>query len=251
MRPKKDIFDLFKDNQHKLNERPSQQAWDRLESRLDSHKERNRTSIYRILSMAAAIVVLVAFVSIISTLFNTDAQMAQDSMSDSVPVNQSILTTFKTEELKVLSVSNEGHRQIAAYQKKYNQHLSSPIMEGKSNKKLIARVNPQRRDNNLNSFIAKAKREKEQSLAATSLSSGTSTVSYQPSPALETSDNFEVYAEESLVMTAFDSEAPIEKPSLDIAASESKDIADEDEVLAQEEEEAKIVDARSKKKAKQ
>ena len=72
MKPKKDIFDLFRDNQHKLNERPSQEAWGRLESRLDQHKDRNRTSLYRILSMAAAVVGLVAFVSVISFMLTSE-----------------------------------------------------------------------------------------------------------------------------------------------------------------------------------
>lgn len=156
MKPKKDIFDQFRDNQHKLNEVPSPQAWDRLEMRLDKHEDRKPKPIYRVLSMAAAVAVLVAVMSVITFVLNSNG--------DSMAMNEAVSKNFKVEELKVLTVSNENDAQIAAYQRKYNNHLSSPIQEGKANKKLIAKMDIQRRDGNLNSFIAKAKKEKEQSL---------------------------------------------------------------------------------------
>ena len=51
----KELFNLFRDNQHKLDQKPSNQAWRRLESRLDAHQNRTRISFVRHLSMAAAI----------------------------------------------------------------------------------------------------------------------------------------------------------------------------------------------------
>ena len=164
MKPKKDIFDLFKDNQHKLNESPPRKAWDRLESRLDQHKGRNQTSIVRILSMAAAIVVLVVSVSVISFWLKSTNWQTADA--------EQALPHFTTEELRVVNVSNGTEDQIATYQRKYDHHLSSPIQEGKANKKLIARMDLERRDGNLNSFIAKIKRENRQSFSVSSNSTG-------------------------------------------------------------------------------
>ena len=69
-------------------------------------------------------------------------------------------TNFTTQELIVVNVANDNDDQIAVYQRKYDHHLSSPILEGKANKKLIARMDPQRRDGNLDSFVKRAKKGK-------------------------------------------------------------------------------------------
>ena len=215
MKPKKDIFDLFRDNQHKLNERPSHEAWGKLESRLDQHKDRNRSSIYRILSMAAAVVGLVFFVSVISLMLKPN--------HEKMAVSEIAMDRFSTEELKVITVSNESDGQIAAYHKKYDNHLSSPIMEGKANKKLIARMDPQRRDGNLDSFIKRAKREKEQSFIAAAPSSS---LKLQPSPKME---SYALETDDILVDTLVQSEIIVEN---------AKDFADEDSALSEMEDDA-------------
>jgi len=58
MSKQKDIFDLFRDNQHKLDETPSRQSWQRLERRLQKHQRRNNRSIMRYVLMAAALTTL-------------------------------------------------------------------------------------------------------------------------------------------------------------------------------------------------
>lgn len=63
MSDRKNIEDLFRDNQHKLSQAPSGQSWRRLERRLDDrrvYRMRPRPG-YRILSMAAALLFLAVF----------------------------------------------------------------------------------------------------------------------------------------------------------------------------------------------
>jgi hypothetical protein len=74
MKDRKDIFELFRANQHKLTERPPERSWRKLEERLDAHKTKNRSMIYRQLAMAASIVALVAFVALISVVLIPDAE---------------------------------------------------------------------------------------------------------------------------------------------------------------------------------
>ncbi len=242
MKPKKDISDLFRDNQHKLNESPSRQAWERLESRLDNHKDRNRTSIYRILSMAAAVVVLVVFASVITFVLNTNEKP--------MALNESMSDSFKIEELKVLTTSNENHNQIAVYKRKYNNHLSNPIMEGKANKKLIAKMDIERRDGNLNSFLAKARRENQQSLAVTATPTIAPAKNFQAAPAPKIYDEPEDYAvSEELVV--YDSEVPAAaEPSEDVTTFGIEDAEDEAVAIAEKKEIAKDAETVRASKAK-
>ena len=80
MDKKKDLFDLIKANEHKLDQAPSPRAWDRLERRLDKHYSKRRRSRPRwLFSIAAAVVGLVVMVSIISFLFRfEDHSMAMN-----------------------------------------------------------------------------------------------------------------------------------------------------------------------------
>ncbi len=244
MKPKKDIFDLFKANQHKLNESPSRQAWERLESRLDQHKDRNRVSIYRILSMAAAVIVLVAFVSVISFVFTPKAEnaMAVETVSES----------FTTEELKVLTVSTESINQLAAYQRKYNNHPASPIQEGKANKKLIARLNVHR-DEGLKTMIAAHQINNTQSFAASAPTTDSQKEIPQPSKALGTAaKNIEELNEESVDLAVSDSIHPdaAGNTAENVLTYELEDAADEDMAVAKEEYEAKDKASLSMRKTK-
>ncbi len=132
MKPQKDIFDLFRESEHKLNPKPSEEAWERLESRLDQHKKRSLRSIYRMLSIAAAVVILVASVSVIGFFLNPGA-------GDQSTFN---LTSagFSIEELQVETTPKENLNQIAAYHKKFANLRTNLIHEGNVNKKLVART---------------------------------------------------------------------------------------------------------------
>jgi len=58
---RKDIFDLFRDNEHKLSHAPSPRSWRRLERRLDSHRNRHRHSFVRSFAIVAAVALLAVF----------------------------------------------------------------------------------------------------------------------------------------------------------------------------------------------
>lgn len=49
---KMDLFDFFKENEAKLNEQPSEKAWQKLEKRLDSRRTRRQRRI-RFLQLGA------------------------------------------------------------------------------------------------------------------------------------------------------------------------------------------------------
>lgn len=59
MKDDQKLFDLFRDNEHKLHEYPSADAWRRLEQRLDAHRQRRRIFPLRPFSMAASLVLLI------------------------------------------------------------------------------------------------------------------------------------------------------------------------------------------------
>ncbi len=62
MQRKKELFELFQDNQHRLDRSPSNASWRKLERRLETHQQRTRRHTYRTLGMVAGIVVLLASV---------------------------------------------------------------------------------------------------------------------------------------------------------------------------------------------
>ena len=66
MASKKDLFTIFQDNQHLFDQAPSGGAWDKLEGRLDRHRRRNRFSMIRSLSMAAAVLLLAVVAILLS-----------------------------------------------------------------------------------------------------------------------------------------------------------------------------------------
>ena len=72
------LFEVFRKNQHKLDEMPSPQSWDRLRHRLDNRKKQAPIrSISRLLSMAAAIVGLVALITVVVNLSSPQKRQAR------------------------------------------------------------------------------------------------------------------------------------------------------------------------------
>ena len=108
MKQKDKIFDLFQQNQHKLEERPSLQAWNKLERRLDQ-KSRKRIkpkfSFYKVIMMAAAAVALVFFITTIADVAQevnsrkavviTDSPMSNNVQAYSLIMEQSFRTKYK------------------------------------------------------------------------------------------------------------------------------------------------------------
>ena len=124
----KELFDLFRDNQYKLNQRPSSQAWRRLESRLDTHQNRTRISFVRHLSMAAAVAALLALVFAISIFFDHNGH---DDMAE-----REQQLNFVLEELDQRD-ADEGALKVVEFSRQYQDRMRNPIEEGSEKKKIV------------------------------------------------------------------------------------------------------------------
>ena len=96
------LFQAFRKQQHQAEEMPSPQSWDRLRKRLDNRKRSSPTrSIYRLFSMAAAVVGLVIMVTIVMNLSPTKkiAQKTQELPTYSKDVLQKAIAahTYRTQ----------------------------------------------------------------------------------------------------------------------------------------------------------
>lgn len=115
---------LFRKNQHKLNERPSARTWERLESRLDDHRRRGRVTMIRQWSMAAAVLLLIGVVSLLGTFGNLT--------SDNAPIADS--------QMEYLNVSPseqaESVEQIRRYQDKLYAVKTVSVAKARGKKEL-------------------------------------------------------------------------------------------------------------------
>lgn len=130
MKPQDKIVDLFQKNQHKLNERPSLQAWNRLERRLDQkerllQRQKSTFSIYRLLMMAAAAIALVFFIT-------TIADIAQEANDRNVMV---IHENAPAEKLITTKLTQEQ-----AFREQYQEVLNKTVAEGKMTGRLKVSV---------------------------------------------------------------------------------------------------------------
>jgi len=119
MARKRDIFDFFRNSQHRLNEAPPAHAWRRLERRLDAYRNRNRVSHYRALGMAAGILVLVILAGLVAL---------------SLGRRQAVPSAL--EDLAATDAGRDGLRSVLAVQQA-QEHLQYPISEGAPGQKLI------------------------------------------------------------------------------------------------------------------
>jgi len=126
MKQKDKIHDLFQRNQHKLEERPSLQAWNKLERRLDQ-KSRQKTkpkfSIYRVMMMAAAAVALIFFVT-------TIADVAQEVNGRKAVV---IRESPATNNVEIYSLLAEQ-----SFREKYKDILDRTVEEGTTGRLIVA-----------------------------------------------------------------------------------------------------------------
>lgn len=121
---KKDLFDLFRDNQHKLHEKPSPRVWKQLERRLDGHKRRNHYSVYRTLAMVASVLALVAIITLLSLITESERR---DYLAS---------TSLIVEDFDVLEENTETLR-VFEFTKQQVDRLANPIAEGRKEKKLV------------------------------------------------------------------------------------------------------------------
>ena len=138
MKSNKDISDLIRDNQHKLEERPNPRAWKKLEERLDQQEKKEkkpkRILLYRRLAMAAAVVAMVAVISLLNMQSNS-SDMAK------AEANISTQDQFAQNLEPVYSKENNNVRQVIEFRRKLKDRYTNPIQEGTQTKKLLASNN--------------------------------------------------------------------------------------------------------------
>ena len=119
------LFEVFRKNQHKLEEMPSPQTWDRLRHRLDNRKKQSPIrSIYRLFSMVAAVVGLAVIVTVVVNLSNPEKRQAR-----------------KVEEVPASSV-RVIQKAVAAqvYRTNHQLALQQSIEEGLPTKLLVSKT---------------------------------------------------------------------------------------------------------------
>lgn len=127
---RKDVFKEFRDKVHALEEHPSHQAWRRLEGRLEVHRNRGRSSLYRSLAMVAAVVALVSITFVVSLLLDLRHQ---------VPLAEAdiMAVPLTMEELRSYSDVSEEAYKIVEFRRQHTSRMSNPIAEGEPGKKLL------------------------------------------------------------------------------------------------------------------
>lgn len=135
MKRKKDISDLIRDNQHKLNERPNPRAWRKLESKLDNQHTKKQFFLYRQLAMAAAVVAMVAVISLLAIMTNQNSEMFANAEKKSTE-------GFIAQDLETIYTdANENAHQVMEFQRKLKDRYANPISEGTKTKRLLASNN--------------------------------------------------------------------------------------------------------------
>lgn len=126
------LFENFRRNEHKLNERPSADAWTKLEARLNKQERsvpgRQRpTPIFRLMSIAASVLLLVGLSFVVSQTFmkpNIQAiAAATPEKLEDLPTLQPDSYSFSTE--------------VAEYQRRVNANPRGIIREGDVQKRLV------------------------------------------------------------------------------------------------------------------
>ena len=131
MKNKKDLFDLFKESEHKIQPTPSRHAWDKLERKLDARKDINQTSKYRSIAQIAAVVALVSIAAVIALL---------SSNNNKTNLTASAIDTNSTWEEIALEKSGKNADDLVAFNK--SVETKKVLMnEGTTDKKLVPKIN--------------------------------------------------------------------------------------------------------------
>ncbi|HMQ46070.1 MAG TPA: hypothetical protein PKA00_01120 [Saprospiraceae bacterium] len=121
----KRLYHLFRNNQHKLATTPNQRVWQNLEWRLDEHRRRQRMQWRKTISMAAAVVLLLGFVSLLNWI--SKSQHTQTSL-DQAPL-----------QIEQLQANNSDLeiKQVVEYTRRYQDRQYQPIAEGSPTQQLV------------------------------------------------------------------------------------------------------------------
>lgn len=120
----KDLFDLFRENDHKLEERPSLQSWRRLEKRLDSHQRRSRISLYRSLAMVAGVLALAVLIVLMTLVVERQQEYLTGAPQE-------------LEDLQATEADNATAYRVVEFTRTYQDRMTNPIEEGNPDKKLV------------------------------------------------------------------------------------------------------------------
>jgi hypothetical protein len=128
MKTQKDLFDLFKENQSKLDESPNPQVWRRLEKRLDTRRATRGSSIVRIMAMAAGVLLLIGVASLLPAL--DQAQTEDAAVAFYTPPSQ-------MEDLEKDAKTDQNIIKVVEFSRQYQDRMGQPIEEGNSHKRLV------------------------------------------------------------------------------------------------------------------
>ncbi len=139
MKSQKNISELFRNSQHRLDERPSERSWERLEQRLDQHRRGRRVPIYRRLYAIAAVIALLIMVSVVSLML--PQYRTNDSAARAIPA--------VWEELGPYADASDDAYKLVELQYKYHKRLDSPLPEGEPDRKIVALSRSERQSSSL------------------------------------------------------------------------------------------------------
>ena len=109
MYPENDhISNLFRENEHLLDEQPSRNAWAKLEDKLDRQKNHSTRKIYRYISTAAAVVAVVAMLSAIALFREGDELMAEKQAK-----NEALALNEQKQEFSINNNSSDWRKEYA------------------------------------------------------------------------------------------------------------------------------------------
>ena len=132
MKSQKDIFDLFRENEHKLQEKPSNQAWNKLEQRLERQRGRRRILPFNSYLMAASVVGLLVVITMMGGIFN--------GTNNSLHLTESKGEVRPLEDLVAVQPDREKIDALIAFQRSYQEKVrEQPVEEGDGEKKLVVR----------------------------------------------------------------------------------------------------------------
>lgn len=127
MKSDKELFELFRKNQYRLNERPSPNGWKRLERKLDNHRMRHRIAFRRTMSMVASLALLVAVLFLLTL------------PSQNTAISQRATPQF-WEDLPSNSDNNEI-KHLVELSHEYQRQMGQAIEETPTKQKIIPNVN--------------------------------------------------------------------------------------------------------------
>lgn len=120
------LSDLFRNNAHKLNEAPPLHSWQRLEARLDQHRQRSRRQSIRQYAMAAVIGGIVLLAAMLSLL------------ADRYYSTRYAMIQYEIESLDHSEIDEDAIEAVAL-SRQFDVKKPAAIAEGQAGQRLVPR----------------------------------------------------------------------------------------------------------------